>query len=341
MFDFSKAVNPKVINKNFILSKVSDNQIFAYYFGNFRLGRKYTSKLRRDDTPSVAFFIGKSGEIVYNDFSTDENFTCFQYVQKLYRCDYFTALRIIANDFGLTEGTIPKVNAQFFEETKNFDRDEKSLCLIQFSPKPWNENALMWWRYYEITEEELVANNVYLVDKVFVNKKEIFAKEGYPMFAYVQNYIREEDGKETQGVKLYNPSEPNHKWLSSIPLHIPFGLDQLKFQSNTCYITKSQKDRIELLKIFPDVIATQNESEAAFPPELQATIFKYFKKAIVVYGADDQGVEACKKFNDKGFGYFNTPRNEYEKYGIEDPADYIRHYGLEMFKDLLREKNLI
>lgn len=52
-------------------------------------------------------------------------------------------------------------------------------------------------------------------------------------------------------------------------------------------------------------------------------------------------VESCKKFNDRGFGYFNIPKEYHNKYGIKDASDYIAYFGVDALKELFIEKQIL
>ena len=39
-----------------------------------------------------------------HDFATNEHIDCWNVVMRLYNCNYYEALKIIAQDFGLVEG---------------------------------------------------------------------------------------------------------------------------------------------------------------------------------------------------------------------------------------------
>ena len=304
------------------------------------------SSLRVDNNPSVTFFIGDSGRIIYYDFRDGKGLDCFAYVQKAFNISFDKALHLIAKDFGLvSKSTIlsaVKID-RALQEGMNFDRESKKDSLIQFTHKPWSKETLAFWRLFEINEDELKTEKVYPVDRLFLNKQEISNPTGTPRYAKVENYTPDlnDPTRTVNGVKIYSPYDKNMKWLSSIPIHIPFGFDTLDYESNVIFITKSFKDMIVLKKLFTSVIATQNESEAALSQHTIDLLDPMFDKKIIVFDNDETGVTNSKKFNEKGFGYFNIPNSERLRYGIKDPSDYVRFYGLPALQDLFMEKNLL
>ncbi len=336
MYDFNK-IKPAVnVSKEWLLSKVNDVEIFTYYHGAFKIGKVYSSVFRRDKNPSAGFFVNKVGRVIYKDFGGD-SYSCFAFVQKMFNCSFKDALYKIAEDFGLIDKSTNKVSKQVFIDAASVDTEAKKETIIQFIPDKWTKRHLDYWRLYEVTQEELERENVYPVKQLFINKTEIHNKENELRFAYVVQW------EDKTGVKVYSPYSKTLKWLSSIPLNVPFGLHTFDWNANTdtVIVTKSLKDMICLRSIFPAVIGLQNESEGAFPEDLQEKLKERFKNRIVWFDSDEPGVTACKKFNDKGFGYFNIPNHYLQQYGIKDASDYIKFYGRESLIELLKEKKLL
>ena len=88
------------VTKEFILSKVSEEEIFEHYGIKVQKGL-FCSKLRRDARPTVSFYRNKSGRLIMHDFGDSSFIDCFAYVQILFNTSYYMALQIIANDFKL------------------------------------------------------------------------------------------------------------------------------------------------------------------------------------------------------------------------------------------------
>lgn len=335
MIDFSKIKNPK-LNEEWLLSKISASSIFRLYHGDFKIGKVYPSVFRKDNDPSCGFFIHKgTGALLYNDLAKGEKCNCIQFVMKLFALSYYDAIYKIASDFGLIQNTTSIITEEWLKESEDFENEVKKEVLLQFSTKPFTKEDIAYWNQYEITTEDLERENIFSVDQLFLNKKEIFNFENELRFAYP--ITMEGETK----VKIYSPHSKKIKWLSSIPNNWCFGLNGLKFKSDTIFITKSRKDELVLKKIFTDVISVQNESEQSLPEHVIEFLNQNYKHKIIVFDADPPGVNACKKFNNKGFGYFNTPRIDYEKYSITDPSDYVKTFSLDLLKEEFKKKNLL
>lgn len=335
MFDFSK-VYTQPINRDFILSKVSDSQIFWEYFGSFELGKVYPSKFRKDRSPSTGFYVGKTGKLIYNDIATGEKLDCFAFVAKLLNITYAEAIRTVGVDFGIISGTSSRnLSREHLNRAELVDKEIKKNTLIQIVPDRWKDEYLGYWREYEITKEELIGERVYPVKELYINKKKIYNPHNLQRYAYLQHF----EGKDY--MKIYSPKDKSMKWVSNIPLSVPFGIDNLKPQTDTLLITKSKKDMMVLKKIHPDVIATQNESSAALPEDIQALAWSLWKIGCIIWDNDEVGVSNCTEFNELGFTYFNIPREYYKKFKIKDPSDFVAYYGIDALQDLMKQKGII
>lgn len=337
MYDFSKVKIAFPLTAEWILKQIDDSLIFTYYFGRFSIGKAYRSFFDKKDTnPSTTFFISKSGKIIYFDFRTEERLNCFTFVQKMFPGMTFKeALEKVASDFGLIDKTTNIVPQKIIEDAAEIDKSVKKDTLIQIEKDEWNQRNLAYWRLFEITAEELIQEDIYPVKRLFLNHIEIHNPGNYERYAYIEEF----DGK--VGVKIYSPRDPHMKWLSSIPLDVPFGLNSLCYRSDRIIVTKSQKDRLVLQKLFYDVIALQNESEGAMNKYVRDLLYRRYLRKLMIFDNDEVGVENCKKYNAKGFDYFNVPKKEYLQHKIKDPSDYVRQYGIDALEDLFIQKGII
>lgn len=325
VIDFTKI--PLKLSADYVLSKIDDAQIFYRYFGPFEVGNKsYSSVFRKDRTPSTGFYLNKKGRLIYNDLKTGEKLDCFAYVGKLNNIGYGPAVRLVAQDFGLIDGNAKFSKVDFTPIVKTEKR------IIQIYEKPFDAEDRAYWRSYHITSDELRRENVFSVSRLFLDKREIFFKG--MMFAYV---VFDEKGE--QFIKIYAPFG-KQKWLSNIPLSLPFGLSTLKWNTGPLAIGKAQKDRIILQKYFPNVLGTQNESEAALPVDLRTRLLDTFDPCTIIWDNDPTGVENCTKLNKEGFHYFNVPKYLLDK-GIKDISDYAQAFGLKALERLFKSKKLL
>jgi len=338
MIDFNQVEVATTINSEFILSKLDDIQIFYFYFGKFELGKVYPSKFRRDTHYSTGFYINKNGKLIYNDLTTGEKLDSIGFVGKLFGLNFKNACIRVASDFGLIKTKAMPMAQKILDSTIEFDKEIKKNTVIQFIPSSWQSSHIKYWNQYEISVSELKREEVYPVKKLFINKSQIYNLDDL-CFAYV---VREKtESKENIYTKIYQPYRTGQgKWISNIPLTVPFGLNTLKYGTDKVIVCKAQKDRIVLLKLFESVIGTQNESTSALQDDLVKHLCFHFPERVIIWDNDETGVKNCIEFNSKGFGYFNIPKEFLEK-GIKDASDYVKEFGIDKLKQLLINKNIL
>lgn len=337
MIDFTN-ISPSFLTKKEVLCHTTPEAIFYHYFGRYKLGKCYSSPLRKDKDPSFGFYYNKSGELTTNDLTTSEKLDCIAFVGRLYEISYKDALQKIVMDFNIfcsNDGMNVLKTNRIITNSSLYSDKIKRETKIQIVQKEFSEQELDYWSRWNISEEELEKNDIFSFEKVYINGEVIPSKEEIK-FAY---YQKELGGKKGY-FKIYQPFSKKYKWISNIPLNLPFGIDNLPFLSDTLVITKGQKDRLILLKLFTDVVATQNESTSAILKCLD--ISKKYKRIVVIYDADPPGVAACTEITELyNWEYFNTPNYLYKEKGIKDIAEYEEAFGIKSLIKRLKEKKIL
>lgn len=319
MYDFSTVIpHYNTLDENLIYDSIGDEFVFRHYFGEFKLGKAYKSVFQKDDNPSSGFYITKTGRIIYNHFNgAFPKMNCIQFVATLFNLTTKEAILKIAEDFSLfkTPGLLRNVSRQF--HTKPIQKEEK---VLQVTLKPYTKDSLRFWNAYSITKTELLSDEIFLLDKLFINKIQM----DLPDYSYVK--------VEGEYIKVYSPfAERSYKWFTNTPLHHPYGLQSIKFDTHG-FVTKSFKDRLILKKFSNCVITTQNESLTSLVEEVQSAIISSCEVPFIWYDADIPGKTAMKAFT--RFNQIHTPDEDYEYFNIKDPSDYVKFYGLKKFKQL-------
>ena len=98
------------ITKEFISSKgINQESIMQHYTGlNVNSKKLMLSPFRVDNHNTVSFYKSKSNILYLHDFATNEHINCYQAVMKKFGVNYYEALRIIAEDFGLIKSHTTK-----------------------------------------------------------------------------------------------------------------------------------------------------------------------------------------------------------------------------------------
>lgn len=304
-----------------MLIKNNDTDIFRHYFGDFKVSRAYPSIFRKDLKPSTTFFISPGGRVFYYDFGTGERIGAIEFVMKLFSIDRKAALLKINSEVKRSSPTsqhiIKKLPTKLNVKVRNFLPED-----------------LAYFSQYNISQIELEHEEVYSVDEYLINGNRIQTKPGVLRFALIARHYENED---MAYVKIYSPNSSPYKWVSNIPLWVPFGLNRLKCKSDTLIITKSVKDKIVLGKVFSDVIGLQSENIGAIRGEDMETLKSMYKHIKIAFDGDAPGRLASSTYADMyGVEEMLMPEHIYTESGIKDYSDYIKRFGFEQFKELVK-----
>lgn len=127
----------------------------------------FKSPLRNDNTATCSF-IRKNGSLMFKDFRGDFYGNFINVVMYKYNCDYYKALQIIANDFGI------KKNNNLFKNEKLIDYsntvlEEKKTTIIQIEVQDFTKAELIWWESFGISLKTLQTFKVFSCKHVFLN----------------------------------------------------------------------------------------------------------------------------------------------------------------------------
>ena len=318
-----------------ILSKISAFDIFKFYMPerDWRLNTVTYSPFRNENHPS--FVIGnKYGEISFIDFAeTSLRGDCFYFVKCLFNLSTMNDVLVkIDSDFGLGISSKENIN-KYKEIVKQYKQPEESIkrySLIQVKTKKFTKQELEYWNSYHIDIEDLRKENVYSVDKVYLNKQLFYTNPHELTFGYLY------DGH----WKIYRPYSTNKrdKWLSNVPLTTVKGLANLRPNKNTL-ICKSLKDYMVCKKVYPYVCHIQNESTAALSDEIVEFIRNNSKEVFYGGDSDEPGKKASFDITQSfGFRHINPPDDLLPD--IKDFADWGKEKGLRELESHFIKKRL-
>lgn len=320
-----------------LLEKVSEYDIFRYYMPrtDWQINVVTFSPFRNERNPS--FLIGnKHGRLTFIDFGdTSKRGSCFDLVRLLFNVNLDEALKIIDRDLGLgmTRTTNTQEYKRIISEYKQPIVRIKQYTNIQVTVKRFTNEELAYWNQYHISEDELKANNVYSVSKVYLNKQLFPAPLDELRFGYLYD----------DRWKIYRPhaKDKRSKWVpNNVPITAMDGKEDIK-QCDVAFINKSKKDYMVMKKLFPCSCAVQNEGLGCFSPENVEYIKTNSASQILSFDSDVTGVENSQQITQMfDFGYCNVPR-KYLAEGIKDWADLAKAHGMQAIEDYLKEKELI
>lgn len=335
--------NPK-ITKELILSKISEESIFTFYFNDVIRSKKlYKSKLRSDHRVTVSFYRNPKGTLIYHDFATGEFLDCFSYVMKLFGCNYFEALKIIANDFNIIKNNnIKKNNGKI--NLNPIKVEDKKFTKLQIEIQSFSDLELKWWEKYGVTKEILEKFNVYSCKHVFLNDQLCASsKQNCPIYGYFGGHIKE-NGNKYELWRIYFPKRrDNYRFLANWPAKKIQGYEYLPKKGNLLCITKSMKDVLTLYSLGISAIAPNSET-LFISDKILDDLKNRFKHIVVLYDTDLPGLSNMKKIKKEHPELIYTwiPR----KYNTKDISDFYREYNkkktLNLIKSFvlwLKEKN--
>ncbi len=319
------------ITKDFILSKINQESIMQHYTGlNVNSKKLALSPLRNDHKVTVSIYKSRNGVLYLHDFATGDHLDCWNVVMRLYNCNFYEALKIIAQDFNLVDSTktYTRQSPKIVESIK-----ETESAKIQVQIKDFTEEELEWWKSFGINKRLLKKYHVFSLQHVFLNGNLRFSSTSkFPIYGYY--FGKDKTSKELW--KIYFPfnKDKGIRFLNNLPKKKLQGYKQLPEKGDLLVITKSMKDVMSLNGF--GIAACAPNSETLFVNDKQLAEFKQrFKHILVVYDQDRSGLyNMCKiRKSHPELNYFVIPR----KFGSKDFTDLIRDHGIEKVKTLVSE----
>lgn len=313
-----------------ILGKISEYDIYKFYFGDFTLNEVTCNHLRGDNNPS--FIIGnKYGHISHFDFGDPTwRGDCFSLVKQIFDIiDLNSVLEKIDLDFGLGFRGIQKDYKKVVSEYKQPEVTKRNT-LIQIMTRKFTKEELSYWNEYFQDITDLRNNHIYSIKTAYLNNKKFPLKDTELRFGlYYDGFW-----------KIYRPfSGKKSKWVSNVPLQTSWGIENLNKEHNSV-IAKSRKDYMICRKILPYVTGIQNESLAAFSNEF---VDKVNQNSKIVYYASDSDIPGKKASYSitEAFGFKHINPEDRLLPNIKDFSDWAKQEGLKKVEQHFKLKELI
>jgi hypothetical protein len=316
------------VTKELILSRFSEEQIMEYYLKVPIKHGLFRSPLRRDKQPTCSFYRNSSGYLIFKDFATGQHLNVFGVVEALFSCNYYEALKIIANDFGLIKDNSITRNPGKINENP-IKIEDKEMSKIQVEIQDFTDLELKWWKKYGITLDILKKFDVYSCKHVFLNDQ-LFAKsqQHCPIYGYY--------GKKYQGLELwriYFPKRTSFRFITNWSTKKIQGYDQLPKKGKLLVITKAMKDVMCLYSMGITAIAPNSETQFISDTVLK-DLEERFENIIVLFDNDYTGITFMSKLKrlHPELIYTWIPRS----YGSKDISDYYKDHGRKETLNLIK-----
>ena len=317
MYDKEKA-KLSDITLDWILSKVTEYDIYAHYLGQFKVGMIYNSPFRKDKNPSFGIFYSKrTKQLLFKDHGTGDCGNVIKFVS-LYTgiTNYNDILLDIVNKLKITSDTKLVSSKQYIASTET---------VIGVVRQDFTAEDINYWSQFNICINTLKKFNVNSIKYYLCNGivKGIYKKEN-PMYAY----------KVYNNFKIYRPLADKYtKWRNNLGQYDIQGFKQLPKTGNLLIITKSLKDVMCLYEM--GIFAISPASESTFiPDDVLDNLKKRFKHILICFDRDTAGIKYLRKISLKtGL----KPLLVHKKWKAKDISDAIKLNGFENIKNWLYE----
>jgi DNA primase len=308
------------LHSEFILERVCQEKLFQKYLGLTPTeDARYRNPLRDDKNPTCSFSI-RNGKWVFRDWSEPRWMDVFDIVQRIYDVDYPEALRIVAVDFGLLEGTTPQPVTII-----NRSNAKPVKTRLQVQVEPIKQHYKAYLSQFGITTKIAREFNVYGVKSLWKDKTLVYTHNKYdPALAY---YFGLNQLNHTKW-KVYFYYRVKHKFIGNT--NRINGWIQLPKTADLLIITKSLKDVMVYKRLGLPAIAMQGESvlpEQQTIDELQSR----FATIVTNYDFDKAGISTANQLK-RLYGFspmmFTNGRFGYPDHQAKDISDYVKKHGL-------------
>lgn len=316
MYDKRRVKIPTDITLDYILSKVSEYDIYAHYLGQFKVGAIYNSPFRKDKNPSFGIYYSKrTKQLLFKDHGTGECGNIVKFVS-LYTglTNYNDILKDIVKQLNITTDTKLDSSKQYIPSSETVI----GIVRQKFTPTDIN-----YWSQFNISEKTLKKFNVNSIKYYLCNGivKGIY-KEDNPLYAY----------KVYNNFKIYRPLADKYtKWRNNLTEYDIQGYAQLPSKGDTLIITKSMKDVMCLYEMGIPAISPSSES-TFIPNDILEGLKKRFKRIIILFDRDNAGVKYLRKMSLKtGLEGLLV----HKKFKAKDISDAIKANSFEEIKEWL------
>lgn len=325
---------PIKLTKELILSKFSEEQIMEYYLHIPIKRGLFRSPLRDDKNPTCSMFRNNKGVLMFKDFATNQCLDICGVVQNIFNCDYFEALNIIANDFGIIQNNSLKKNKGKINSNP-IKIEDKELSKIQVEIKEFSELELKWWGKYGITKEILNKFNVYSCKHVFLNDQLCASSQQHcPIYGYFGGIITQNKIK-FELWRCYFPKRKSYRFITNWSSKKIQGFDQLPKNGKLLIITKSMKDTMCLYSLGIASCSPNSETQFISKTVLES-LKKRFNHIVVLFDLDSTGIQFSKKIKKEYPELIVTllPRTD----RCKDISDYYAKYGRKKTIEMIKNK---
>lgn len=318
MYSRKRAKLPDNITLDWILSKVTEYDIYAKYIGQFKVGMIYNSPFRKDKNPSFGIYYSKrTKQLLFKDHGTGECGNVIKFVSLFTgKTEYNDILSDIVDKLNITNNTKLVSSKQYIQPTET---------VIGVVRQEFTDVDINYWKQFNISINTLKKFNVNSIKYYLCNGivKGTYKREN-PMYAY----------KVYNNFKIYRPLADKYtKWRNNLTDYDIQGYEQLPQKGDILFITKSMKDVMCLHEMGYPAVSPSSES-TFLPKDVLEQLKTRFKRIIILFDRDTAGVKrSCKLSRETGLEAMFINK----KFKAKDVSDAVKANSFEEIKNWLNE----
>lgn len=318
MYSRKRAKLPDNITLDWILSKVTEYDIYAKYIGQFKVGMIYNSPFRKDKNPSFGIYYSKrTKQLLFKDHGTGECGNVIKFVSLFTgKTEYSDILSDIVDKLNITNNTKLVSSKQYIPPTET---------VIGVVRQEFTDVDINYWKQFNISMNTLKKFNVNSIKYYLCNGivKGTYKREN-PMYAY----------KVYNNFKIYRPLADKYtKWRNNLTDYDIQGYEQLPQKGDILFITKSMKDVMCLHEMGYPAVSPSSES-TFLPKDVLEQLKTRFKRIIILFDRDAAGVKRSRKLS-RETGLEAMFINK--KFKAKDVSDAVKANSFEEIKNWLDE----
>lgn len=318
MYSRKRAKLPDNITLDWILSKVTEYDIYAKYIGQFKVGMIYNSPFRKDKNPSFGIYYSKrTKQLLFKDHGTGECGNVIKFVSLFTgKTEYSDILSDIVDKLNITNNTKLVSSKQYIPSTET---------VIGIVRQEFTDVDINYWKQFNISINTLKKFNVNSIKYYLCNGivKGTYKREN-PMYAY----------KVYNNFKIYRPLADKYtKWRNNLTDYDIQGYEQLPQKGDILFITKSMKDVMCLHEMGYPAVSPSSES-TFLPKDVLEQLKTRFKRIIILFDRDVAGVKRSRKLS-RETGLEAMFINK--KFKAKDVSDAVKANSFEEIKNWLNE----
>lgn len=318
MYSRKRAKLPDNITIDWILSKVTEYDIYAKYIGQFKVGMIYNSPFRKDKNPSFGIYYSKrTKQLLFKDHGTGECGNVIKFVSLFTgKTEYNDILSDIVDKLNITNNTKLVNSKQYIPPTET---------VIGVVRQEFTDVDINYWKQFNISIDTLKKFNVNSIKYYLCNGivKGTYKREN-PIYAY----------KVYNNFKIYRPLADKYtKWRNNLTDYDIQGYEQLPQKGDILFITKSMKDVMCLHEMGYPAVSPSSES-TFLPKDVLEQLKTHFKRIIILFDRDTSGVKRSRKLS-RETGLEAIFINK--KFKAKDVSDAVKANSFEEIKNWLNE----